>query len=394
MRVNTSRLTLAVLLASVSPAIFCDEPEAYQAGFTYTGDILQNTRGGVERATRYVDLLSLYGDIDTEKAWGHKGGTVHVDYLISHNTFNEVVGDAQVSSNIDFDDGERLYELWYEQQLGEAGSSIKTGLYDVNSEFDSIDTAGLFLNSSHGAGVDWSQSGVSGPSFSPLTGLGVRGLWAIDPAWKLKATVVDGVPGDHNGHNHKTHVQLRQDEGAMSAAEVNFQPQETLRLGLGSWYYTRQLDTFDGQRDHSNGAYAFADVGLGEAGGGNWASFVRAGRANDDTNPFGAYYGAGITFTGKLFKEDDQVGLAIASARNGNAYLASEELAGNHWDKTETAIELTYASKLTPWLSLQPDIQYIVNPGTDPSLDNALVIGLRVQITAGLADLRHAMNRQ
>ena len=46
----------------------------------------------------------------------------------------------------------------------------------------------------------------------------------------------------------------------------------------------------------------------------------------------------------------------------------------------ETAIELTYRLPVTRWLTFQPDVQYIVNPGTDPDIDDAIAIGLRFEL--------------
>jgi len=51
----------------------------------------------------------------------------------------------------------------------------------------------------------------------------------------------------------------------------------------------------------------------------------------------------------------------------------------------EMVLELTYQASLTPWLTLQPDFQYVLHPGgnaPDPAnpsvaLKNAVVIGLR-----------------
>ncbi|MBA3810795.1 MAG: carbohydrate porin, partial [Caulobacteraceae bacterium] len=36
---------------------------------------------------------------------------------------------------------------------------------------------------------------------------------------------------------------------------------------------------------------------------------------------------------------------------------------------------------LTDGLSLQPDLQYVIHPGGDPALGNALVVGLRLAFT-------------
>ena len=35
------------------------------------------------------------------------------------------------------------------------------------------------------------------------------------------------------------------------------------------------------------------------------------------------------------------------------------------------AYELTYSDNLTPWFTIQPDIQYIIDPDTNPALQNA-----------------------
>ena len=38
------------------------------------------------------------------------------------------------------------------------------------------------------------------------------------------------------------------------------------------------------------------------------------------------------------------------------------------------------AFQVPPWLAIQPDIQYVINPGTSKSVDDALVIGTRFEI--------------
>jgi porin len=49
---------------------------------------------------------------------------------------------------------------------------------------------------------------------------------------------------------------------------------------------------------------------------------------------------------------------------------------------SETAFEATYRCAFKDWLNVQPDIQYIVNPGGNRRLGNALVVGIRVAFTA------------
>jgi porin len=55
---------------------------------------------------------------------------------------------------------------------------------------------------------------------------------------------------------------------------------------------------------------------------------------------------------------------------------------------SETFVELTYQYQVTPWWQLQPDFQYVFNPGAgviDPSspnqrIGNEAVIGMRTNI--------------
>ena len=70
--------------------------------------------------------------------------------------------------------------------------------------------------------------------------------------------------------------------------------------------------------------------------------------------------------------------MAVAHARNGGTFMRARAADGSAHDRAETAVELTYAAVLSAWLTLQPDIQDIVNPGTDRALANALAVGVRI----------------
>ena len=105
--------------------------------------------------------------------------------------------------------------------------------------------------------------------------------------------------------------------------------------------------------------------------------FVRAGTAEDDVNQFDMYVGSGLVYTGLIpGRDDDQVGLAMAMAQNGDAFND----ANTDLEDYELTIEGTYRFQVNPWLVVQPDIQYVINPGTSTSVDNALVIGTRFGI--------------
>jgi hypothetical protein len=91
----------------------------------------------------------------------------------------------------------------------------------------------------------------------------------------------------------------------------------------------------------------------------------------------GSYSGAGVSATGLIQSHtNDVLSLGIAIARNSHNYRTN-----NPSDAAETALEATYRAKITEFFILQPDLQYVINPSTDPSLDNALVIAMRAEIS-------------
>jgi porin len=50
-------------------------------------------------------------------------------------------------------------------------------------------------------------------------------------------------------------------------------------------------------------------------------------------------------------------------------------------DSAEQLVELGYGYQATPWLTLRPNVQYIIEPGafSGQDIDNALVLGLQVK---------------
>jgi len=47
----------------------------------------------------------------------------------------------------------------------------------------------------------------------------------------------------------------------------------------------------------------------------------------------------------------------------------------------ETAVELTYRIQATPWKAFQPGVQWIMSPASDAAIDDALLIGVRLDLS-------------
>ncbi len=122
-----------------------------------------------------------------------------------------------------------------------AGHSLRFGLYDLNSEFDSIETAGLFLNSSHGIGPEIAQTGVNGPSIFPVTSLGARLQWSFSPQWTGRVALLDGVAGDPEDPR-RNRIRFGAHDGLLAITELGYGGARLHKVAVGAWTYTERFD--------------------------------------------------------------------------------------------------------------------------------------------------------
>lgn len=346
---------------------------------TYTGEVIGNASGGVRRGTRYLDNFDIVFEADMEQLVGWNGAQVHVYGLYNNGkSISDLVGDTQAVSNIETGTRAlRLYEAWIDQKIGDH-MSLRAGLYDLNSEFDALDAAGLFVSSPHGIGTDFAQSGQNGPSIFPSTSLAAR--LAITPAegWTVRAAVLDGVPGDP-AYPARTAVKLG--DGALLVGEVEA-PLSGGKLLLGHWRYTARFDRNDGSGTGGGnaGTYIRAELPLVERSGRKVDGFVRLGTASGRYNMFDHFWGGGLKFSGWVpGREGDEFGIAFAAAFTSDSWRAAEGGAAS-----EVAIEASYRAQVAPWLAVQPNVHYIRRPSADRDIPAALVVGLRAEASFSL----------
>lgn len=400
-------LALVVLvLGSADGAAALQEPSAPRARFeaAYTGEIMANVRGGVRRGAAGLGKLDAIGHFDLDALLGWSGTSVFLYGLATHGDRpTELTGDVQVVSNIEAPAGVRLYEAWIQKNFAGPGVSVLAGLYDVNSEFDVTEEAELFLNSSFGIGAEFGASGVNGPSIFPVTSLGTRVQWHPTHQLYLQGAVLDGVPGDPDDPG-STAVHLSGNDGVLWTAEVGFLKHRNARgrpgdrelgrdhvhqglpwrVAVGVWQYSRAMERIGGTgrvRGHP-GAYLLAEFRPGRGAPASdrpLGVFGRVGLADGRTNRFGAYTGAGVTYEGAFpGRSDDVIGLGVAAAYTGDGYERMARKEGRPVSGAETTVELTYRLPVGSHLVVQSDIQWVVNPGTDPRRTSAVVPGLRV----------------
>lgn len=353
-------------------------------------DWSKNVRGGIDTAnSAFRSFLDLNVTLDLGKLVGIEGGTLFVDaYTFNGRSGSErLVGDAQGFDNIDSDRRAQIGEVWYEQKLAGDKLRIKAGKIDANAEFAYANNGCrylecAFLNSSPGM----SPTILGMPTY-PDPAMGV--VVFVYPVEWLQAGV--GVFDGAGQEGHRTGLR-GPDTLFGSPADLFFIGElgvlwslegETLpgRLGLGGWGHTGTFDRFDGAT--ASGTQGFfvtvaqtlwrenpqdAEDGQGVA------AFAQYGWADPQVSEMDHHLGAGVEWTGALPGRDaDVAGLMVSWVHFSQAPGAGLV------DEGEMVVELVYKARITPWMSLQPDVQYITNPG-GAGLADALVFTLRAEV--------------
>ncbi len=89
-------------------------------------------------------------------------------------------------------------------------------------------------------------------------------------------------------------------------------------------------------------------------------------------------YEAGLVGHGWVpTRPDGELGIGLSQSHNGDKYMIAS---GAGTKRNEYSYELYYRDKVAPGVTLQPDVQYVVNPGTTSSVNDAMVLGLRVDV--------------
>jgi porin len=366
-----------------------EKNKAISLQIVYTADVWSNAKGGIKTGTRYLDNLDVMLNADLDAAIGLPNTSLFVYGLYNNgNSFTgDLAGDAQGISNIETGTrAAKLYEAWAQYDFSDK-ASVRVGLYDLNSEFDTLESAGLFMGSAHGIGTDIAQSGENGPSIFPSTSLAARIDYKPSDKITLRAAVLDGVPGDP-ANPKRTAIKLGGGDGALIVAEAVYDNGMSKVIG-GYWRFTAAFENrlasslptsqvFQRGNDgfYLRGEHWFfkdeADRGL--------RGFARLGFADGKFNDFSRFYGAGLVYTGPFkIRPEDQLGLAVAVVDASNDFRTLA-LAGGGITDREVALELTYRAQLAKYLTVQPNIQYVINPGLDPNLSDVLAFGLRAEL--------------
>lgn len=354
---------------------------------SYTLDWQGVWAGGVSRGAGTRSALDFNVSFDSLKLAGYEGGTLFADFYSTDMRERPEPGSVQSFSSLETGDNvDQLAELWYEQVLLGGVVRVKAGKIDANSEFAFTGPAGEFVNGS--AAISPNLLGM--PTWpDPATGATLF-VYPCERCY-LGGGFFDGalgVDGIHTGRRGPSTFfsnEQSDDWYWIGEAGLTWDAMWTLsrgRVGAGVWHHTGEWERFDGELDEgTTGFYLVAEQLLWDAteedaedDRGVWA-FGQYAHADESISEVGDHVAAGLVVYGTFAgREEDSAGMYVSWAR-----LSDDEAAGFSGD--EWAIDWYYEFMLTPFISLKPDVQWFINPGGDPELDDAVVGGLRVEVT-------------
>lgn len=385
------KLLSALVLAACAPGAFAQDAEdvpALSFNAAYTGDFRRNTTGGMSVDHAYAHAADFGVTWTTDGLFSAARMTTNlaVMYMGGKGITGEVVGDAQGINNIEADQGWYLYESWVEFEFGEGSNSLRAGVLDLNAEFDTPVTTGLFVSAPFGIGTEFSQTGERGPGIWPLTGLGIRAAGELNSSVHWRVGAYDGAPGSDTGSFTSTRVSS--DEGALLVGEIEYSSERLHKVALGTWSYTARFEHIDAELNPAprargnNGYYAMVDLKLASVGKADIDAALRVGTASSRFNVFDRYLGAAVTAT-HLWESrpGDALGLGVAYAHTGAPYRALQNHLGQPATAGETCVELVYRAELAGWLNVLPSVQYVRDPGADSALGDAWVAGVRFEFS-------------
>ena len=402
-----------------------------------TSELLGNTSGGTRKGFDYDGLTQVLMQMDTQRAFGHYGGLLNVSALNIHgsNLSSNNLQTLQTASGIEADRTTRLWELWYDQKfLDEDRLDVKIGQQSLDQEFMVSSNALAFVNTMFGWPMLPSADLPGGGPAYPLSALGARISARPVNGVTLLAGVFNGSPvKNDNGsdpqlqNHHGTSFALG--GGTLAIAEMQFsypspgsmvEPGESQPLGwtyrIGAWYDSQNFadqrygqdglslanPQSSGQPRLHHGNYAWYAVGDKllwrdeKDPNRTLAGFVRVmGTPLKDRNLIDFSLNAGLVLHSPFrYRTDDNFGIGLGyahvSAQAAGLDVDSAQFAGQALPvrSSERFVEITYQYQLRPWIQLQPDLQYVFNPGAgipDPSnptqrLRNELVLGVRANI--------------
>jgi porin len=375
----------------------------------FISDPFANTTGGLRRGFSEYDLLVVDLLLDTEKLFGWSGGEFHVGFANNSGTSlsQKYVGNNFPVQLADVADANpRLTYLSYTQSLLDDRLSIRAGRLTINSVYGEEFAASQYFKAFTSVAFDLVPLGIfsdaPGAFGYPLTTWGARIKYEPVESFYVMVGCYNGDPDLKDGDRHGVDFTMHGPPFVIGELGYrwNYGKDATGlpgNLKLGAYFNGGSAEVFGsglaGQpteiEDDRYGFYVLGDQAIWRWGDptekrhlGAFAAFVAA--PDERVNQLPYFFDAGLVAYGFLpSRPRDFVGWGLAYGSCSGDLRRAEEMqtltsAAATVQNWEMTLELTYGCTVRPGLLVQPDLQYVINPGGNKAIPNALAVGVNV----------------
>ena len=372
--------------------------KAAKGGILFEGlariDALRN-RGGISNGSRHITHLDFKLRMDLEKAVGWTGGSAMINVLSDGGWGPNArhVGSQMGVSNVEVNSPTttRLFQAWLQQSMFDDRLAVLAGLYPIDSEFFTVDSAGVFIGPQYGTPADLALT--RGPSIFNNSAFGLRAKWNVAKTVYAMGAVLDGIPNDP-ARPRSTAIRFAKGDGSFSIGELGWLPEADnekfkghAKAAIGFWGYSAKVND---QRDtdaagtpmqrYQRGGYLLGERTLARLAGSDeryLSAFARYTWGDGDSTAVKNSVNLGLHAKGPFAsRPDDIVGFAWTRAGMAQKWRDVQTVPGDT-KASEDALEITYRYALTPYFAIQPNYQQIKHPG-GASAPNSKLLGVRL----------------
>ncbi len=354
----------------------------------YGTDLMANVAGGQQRGKAYAGQLAVEVGVDMEKLAGWSGFSVGVSGNWASGTdLSTDVGNTFAVAQVFAGSVVRLGNLFLQQSLLDGGLDIKAGRISTGADFLTSPVDASFVNEALNPILVAVQKNLPGVTTDPNTTWGGRVIARPTGALSLAAGAFYSDPVFDQLTANGTEFGISGSAGSFVIGEAGYRLNSEKgdtglpgRYRAGGYYDSNEYTSLTNLDRQQTGNYGFFLLGeqmvYREGGAGSdqglslFGAFIYAPQQR--INPLPYFASAGASYRGLVPGRDkDTAGFAL--------YYGgfSRDLPGQTY---ELVLEWTYAIAVARWLTVQPDFQYVINPGGRSSVGNAVVVGAQLAI--------------
>ena len=354
----------------------------------YATDMQANVLGGQRRGKAYAGDFAADVSVDMEKLAGLRGLTVGVsgDWASGTDLSSDIGNTFTVAQAFE---GRvvRLSNLYLQQSLFDGRLDVKAGRFATGADFLIAPVDVNLVNDMVNPFLDAVQKNVPGLTAPPNTTWGGRVIARPTEALSLSAGAFYSDPNLNLLTATGTEFGISGSAGYFVVGEaayrLNSEKGDTGlpgRYRAGGYYDSNEYTSLTNPGREQTGNYGFFLLGeqmvYREGGAGSDRGLSIFGAViyapQQRINPLPYFASAGASYRGLVPGRDkDTAGFAL--------YYGgfSRDLPGQTY---ELILEWTYAITVARWLTVQPDLQYVINPGGRSSVGNAVVVGAQLAV--------------